>query len=140
MSFSGSTQITSAAASGSRIRTVVIGSLDRHKDDGEDGDAGGDRERVRPQEPGLRARDEAAEIARVVSELARRVGDQRLLDPASESLRGPDGRPVEEGVAELVEVELVLEHALREREARYGNPARAVDQPGHVDAAQAEGE
>ncbi|TML00606.1 MAG: hypothetical protein E6G36_14270 [Actinobacteria bacterium] len=55
-------------------------SLDRHEDDGENGDTRGDRQSVGAQEPRLRPRDEAAEVARVVAEVAPAVGDQRLLD------------------------------------------------------------
>src|SRR6266436_6209453 len=81
-SLSGSTQMTSAAASGRTMRSVVIGSPDRHEDDAEDGDAGGDRKCVRAQQTGLPPGHETAEVARVLSERVRGLVDERLLDPA----------------------------------------------------------
>src|SRR5437870_12396887 len=104
--------MTSAAASGRTIRAVVMRSSDRHEDDCEHGDARGDRKCVSAQETGLHPRHEATEVPRVLSKRVRGLVDQWLLDPAVEALRSPDGRAVEERVVELVEVELVLEHAL----------------------------
>src|SRR6266851_5884390 len=139
-SLSGSTQMTSAAASGRTIRSVVMGagSPNRHEDDGEDGDARRDRKCVCAEEPGLRARNEPAEVTRVLSERVRGLVDQWVFDRAVEALRGPDCRAVEERVIQLVEVELVLEDALHERVVWDGVAAGAAVQPGHVDAAEAE--
>ena len=50
-------------------------------------------------------------------------------------MREPDRRPVEEDVVELVEVELVLEHA---RGLRRRRPPSRVDPPGDSDPGQAE--
>src|SRR4029450_9608543 len=52
----GSSQTRTAPASGKKIRIVAsqsVISLHPHEDEGEDGHAAGDRERVRADEPGL---------------------------------------------------------------------------------------
>ena len=127
-----------AAASGRTMRSVVIGSPDRHEDDGEHGDTRGERKRVRAEKAGLSSRNEAAEIAGVLSQRVRGLVDHRVLDPSVQALRDPDGRPVEERVVQLVEVELVLEHALRECEPRHSESTHAVEEPRPVHAAKAE--
>src|SRR6266436_4945196 len=130
--------MTSAAASGRTIRAVVMRSLDRHEDDREHGDARGDRKCVGTQETCLRPCYETAQVTRVLPQRVRGLVDEWVLDPPVEALRGPDGGPVEERVVQLVEVELVLEHPLCEREARYCEPAYAVEEPRQEDAAETE--
>ena len=46
-----------------------------HEDDRDHGDGGGDRERVRPQEPGLEPREDPAQVAGVLPDLAGPGGD-----------------------------------------------------------------
>src|SRR5215510_4498600 len=107
----GSNQMRTAPASGRKIRIVAsqsVISLHPHEDEGEDGHAPGDRERVRADEPGLDLAQLVARVARAGRDLAERA-EERALDPVAQRRREHDGRAVEDRVVELVEVELVLE-------------------------------
>ena len=105
-------------------------SSDRDEDDGEDGERRREREGVGADEAGLDAADAPPSRARAVRDAVDRAGDERPLDPAVERQREPDGRPVEERVVELVEVELVLERRCATAAAAPAAVRGAVEQPG----------
>ena len=104
----------------------------------EDGDAGGDQERVGAHEAGLEAagvapgRPTPCTSSRTEPKTSGR-SIQRL-----EAGRQEDRRPVEREVVRLVEVELVLEQVLRPGDPRRGLLVRAVDPPGDADPGRPE--
>ena len=94
----------------------------------EDGDAGGDRERVGAHEAGLEAAGVAPEPAPTPCTSSRtepKISGRSIQRPRPRGQE--DGRPVEREVVRLVEVELVLEQVLRPGDPRRGRLARAVD-------------
>src|SRR3954465_1923882 len=68
-------------------------SSDRHEDDGEDGEAGGDREPGGADEPRLQGAGVAPGQADAAHELTPRADHERPLDPAPEALGHEDGWP-----------------------------------------------
>src|SRR4051794_9852871 len=108
----GNTKHASPPATGRKIRIVTIQlstSTHRDEDDDEDGQPAGERERVRAEQARLQAADGAARLLRLERDAGSGAEDERPLDPAVPGARGPSGRPVEDGVVELVEPELALE-------------------------------
>src|ERR671936_394206 len=122
----GRSQTRSAPPAGRRISAVVIASPHRDEDDDEDGEAAGDRESVVPEEPCLRPGHAAGRVADAASELRDRAADDEPFDDSAEEPPRGDRRAVEDEVVRLVEVELVLQDALREREAGHGEPAAGI--------------
>src|SRR5438874_2151220 len=139
----GNSQTNSAPPSGIRIRAVVsqpIVSARRHEDDRDHRQARCDRERVGADEARLQPARAQARVAEGPCDLADSAADERPFDPAAEALRERDRRPVERVVVGFVEVELVLEHALREGVLRDAPAPGAVDHPRDRDSRQAEQE
>src|ERR687886_186790 len=101
-------QTTSAPPNGRRISAVVT-SPHRDEDDDEDDEPARDRERVGAEQAGLRLRDAAGDVARPAREAGDRAADGERLDDPHEEARERHGRPVEDEVVRLVEVELPLE-------------------------------
>src|ERR671936_1532339 len=133
----GNSQTSRAPPSGIRINAVVSQPIDsphRDEDDRDHGEAGGDRERVGTDQAGLQLPRPEPQVAERLGDAADGAEDERLLDSAPEEPSEGDRRPVEREVVELVEVELVLERALRVRVLRDGPRPGAVDQPGDADS------
>src|ERR1700694_3724330 len=108
----GRRQMRSAPANGRTTRIVAsqpVTSLHPHEDEGHDCHPAGDRERVRPHEPGLEGGHVAGDAPRAYRDAVDRAEDERALDEVPEAPSEKDRRPVEDPVVELVEVELVLE-------------------------------
>src|SRR5919197_1123769 len=107
--------MTSAPPAGRRISAVAT-SLHRDEDDDEDDEPARDRERIRAEQAGLGLRDVARDVTRPAREPGDRAADGERLDDPPEEAGHAHRRPVEDEVVRLVEVELVLEHALLEGE------------------------
>src|SRR5207237_8737783 len=90
------------------------------------------------EQAGLRLGEAARSIADAAAEAGDRAADDEALDDPAEEAGRLDGRPVEREVVRLVEVELVLQDALREGEPRRREPSAGVDEPRSDDACEAE--
>src|SRR5579885_2390858 len=81
---SGAKAMNSAPPSGRRMSVSVIQpfamSAHRDEDDGEDGEAGGERERVGAHEAGLQAAREGCQAAHPAGQALDRPADERALD------------------------------------------------------------
>src|SRR5262249_7094175 len=87
------------------------------EDDGKDGDAARERERVDADEPVLRAADLDRAEVNALAHLLDRACDDGLLDVAAERTRDEVGGAIQGEVVRLVPVELPLEHFPRVRHA-----------------------